>query len=197
LELINYYFYDRNLKLCYYLFFCLLKKLNFLFFKNNSIYLFIYYYDFFFVCNFIKLSNIINFKILNDLVCVDYFSNKKNRFQFIYNFSSLLNFSRLFIIFFVKELTTLCSIKKLFFSAGWLEREIWDLFGIFFINNKDLRRILTDYGFYGFPLRKDFPLSGYLELRFDDSCSELLYEPISLAQELRFFHFSTGWEISY
>jgi len=197
LELISYYFYDK----CYFLydfFFCLLRKLSFLLFKgDNSVYAFIHYYDLYFISTFIKLSNISNFKILNDLVCIDYFSNKKNRFQFIYNFSSLFHSYRLFVTFFIKELTTICSIKGLFFSAGWLEREVWDLFGIFFTNNKDLRRILTDYGFSGFPLRKDFPLSGYLELRFDDSRSELLYEPISLAQELRFFHFSTGWEIDF
>jgi NADH-quinone oxidoreductase subunit C len=85
------------------------------------------------------------------------------------------------------------SANFLYKSSGWLEREVWDLFGIFFVEHPDLRRILTDYGFQGFPLRKDFPLSGYTELRYDDESKSIVYEPIELAQEFRFFQFESPW----
>jgi len=83
----------------------------------------------------------------------------------------------------------------LYRSAGWYERETWDMFGIFFSNHPDLRRILTDYGFEGHPLRKDFPLSGYVEVRYDDSEKRVISQEIQLAQEFRFFDFSNSWEI--
>jgi NADH-quinone oxidoreductase subunit C len=81
-------------------------------------------------------------------------------------------------------------------SAGWLERETWDLFGLFFKNHPDLRRILTDYGFEGFPLRKDFPLSGYTEVRYDERQKRILCEPLELTQEFRVFDFSSPWVIT-
>lgn len=83
------------------------------------------------------------------------------------------------------------TITNIFKNALWQEREVWDMFGIVFFQNKDLRRILTDYGFEGFPLRKDFPLTGYLEVRFDDEKASLVYEPVELTQEYRFFSFLT------
>lgn len=91
------------------------------------------------------------------------------------------------------ELTPIESITKIFPAAAWAEREIWDLYGVFFLGNFDLRRILTDYGFQGHPLRKDFPLSGYLEVRYDYSKKRVVYEPIQLAQEFRLFDFASPW----
>ena len=91
------------------------------------------------------------------------------------------------------ELTAIESIAKIFPGASWGEREIWDLYGVFFSHNSDLRRILTDYGFQGHPLRKDFPLSGYLEVRYDYAKKRVVYEPIQLAQEFRLFDFVSPW----
>lgn len=91
------------------------------------------------------------------------------------------------------ELTPVESIAKNFPAASWAEREIWDLYGVFFSRNSDLRRILTDYGFQGHPLRKDFPLSGYLEVRYDYGKKRVVYEPIQLAQEFRLFDFTSPW----
>jgi NADH-quinone oxidoreductase subunit C len=86
------------------------------------------------------------------------------------------------------------SVTGVFSSAGWWEREVWDLFGIFFSGHTDLRRILSDYGFEGHPLRKDFPLTGYVEVRYDDSQKRVVYEPVSLTQEFRDFDFMSPWE---
>lgn len=95
----------------------------------------------------------------------------------------------------VKEnLAFLNSIEFIYANANWLEREIWDMFGIVFLNHKDLRRIFTDYGFEGFPLRKDFPLTGYIELRFDDSKKMIVYEPVELTQNFRVFKFINPWD---
>jgi len=83
-----------------------------------------------------------------------------------------------------------------YYGAGWLEREILDMFGIFFSNHQDLRRILTDYGFQGFPLRKDFPLSGFVEVRYDDELKRVIYDSLELSQEFRFFEFQSPWQVS-
>ena len=92
-------------------------------------------------------------------------------------------------------MTSIPSIENIYRSAGWFEREVWDMFGIFFSNHSDLRRILTDYGFEGHPLRKDFPLSGYVESRYDESEKRILVEPIEMPQDFRFFEFANPWEI--
>ena len=84
-------------------------------------------------------------------------------------------------------------LNTIFKSASWYEREVWDMFGIFFSNHNDLRRILTDYGFDGFPFRKDFPQTGFLEVRYDDKQKRVIYEPLEVAQEYRFFEFSSNW----
>jgi NADH-quinone oxidoreductase subunit C len=86
------------------------------------------------------------------------------------------------------------SIEHIYSSANWFEREVWDLFGVFFSNNLDLRRILTDYGFEGHPLRKDFPLSGYVEARFDEMSKRVILEPIEITQEFRVFQFANVWK---
>lgn len=150
-------------------------------------------FDLIFFLNFIKLHSSLKFNIIIDVAVVD-LQNINNRFKLIYNFLSSLFWQRLSINYFLNETDFAVSLKKIFMGIDWIEREIWDMFGIFFINHYDLRRILTDYGFRGFPLKKDFPLTGYIELRFDDSKRDIVYEPVELAQELRFFNFSSGWE---
>lgn len=95
---------------------------------------------------------------------------------------------------FTKENEFVASLIKIYKASDWAEREVWDLYGVRFLNHTDLRRILTDYGFKGFPFRKDFPLTGYIELRYDDQKGDIVYEPVELAQEMRFFNFASGWE---
>ena len=119
--------------------------------------------------------------------------NKKYRFCIAYDLLSLTFNTRLRIKIFVDEIGTVPTLTSVFINSNWWEREIWDLFGIFFINHKDLRRILTDYGFKGHPMRKDFPLTGYIEIRYNDFGKRLRYERVSLAQEYRIFTFENNW----
>jgi NADH:ubiquinone oxidoreductase subunit C len=100
---------------------------------------------------------------------------------------------RLRIKLYVNENEYISSIVGLYSGANWLERENWDMFGIYFTNHPDLRRILTDYGFEGFPFRKDFPLSGYIELRYDDEDRVVVYENLEITQEFRYFDFASPW----
>jgi len=127
-----------------------------------------------------------------DIVTVDY-PGKKNRFKVIYLLLSVDYNVRLRLSVETNEVDPLYSITGLFAGASWMEREVWDMFGIFFVAHPDLRRILTDYGFEGHPLRKDFPLTGYVELFYDDSKKRIVYEPVSLAQEYRNFDFVNPW----
>jgi len=103
--------------------------------------------------------------------------------------------SRIRIKVFVNEITSIDSTVNIFQNANWWEREVWDLYGIYFNNHPDLRRILTDYGFEGYPMRKDFPLSGYVEVRYDQTKRRVILEPIELTQEFRSFSFETPWSI--
>lgn len=132
------------------------------------------------------------YKLLSDIVAVDY-PYKKYRFQLIYNVLSISYSNRLFIHFYSSELEKVPSIISIFPCACWYEREIWDLFGIHFFGNNDLRRILTDYGFVGHPLRKDFPLSGYTELLYNYKVDGILEKPITLVQEFRVFDTLSPW----
>ncbi len=118
----------------------------------------------------------------------------KERFKIGYNFLSVFYNFRVIVYTTLAKDHFLDSLAFLFQSANWLEREVWDMFGIFFINHPDLRRILTDYGFTGFPLRKDFPLSGYTQVRYDEESKKVLLEPLELSQEFRYFNFSSPWE---
>jgi NADH dehydrogenase (ubiquinone) Fe-S protein 3 len=142
---------------------------------------------------FLKNHTNTQYKIISDICAVDY-PSKKNRFEIVYNLLSIQFNNRIRIKVKINELQSIESITQIFKGSNWFEREIWDLFGIFFINHPDLRRILTDYGFEGYPLRKDFPLSGYLEVRYSEMKKRVVYEPIMLPQEFRSFDFETPWK---
>jgi NADH dehydrogenase (ubiquinone) Fe-S protein 3 len=127
------------------------------------------------------------------MCAVDY-PERENRFEVVYNFLSTRYNNRIRVKTSVSEITPVDSITPLFKGANWFEREIWDLYGVYFTGHPDLRRILTDYGFEGHPLRKDFPLSGYVEVRYDEIQKRVVCEPIELSQEYRDFNFSSPWD---
>jgi len=106
---------------------------------------------------------------------------------------SLVFAQRLRVKAFLNEITPISSVVPVFPCANWWEREVWDMYGIFFENHPDLRRILSDYGFEGYPMRKDFPLYGYIELRYDENHKRIVAEPVEFAQEFRYFDFETPW----
>jgi NADH dehydrogenase (ubiquinone) Fe-S protein 3 len=118
---------------------------------------------------------------------------KDYRFSVAYDLLSLTYNSRIRVKIFIDEITFVPSAVKIFINSNWWEREIWDLYGIYFDKHPDLRRILTDYGFEGHPMRKDFPLYGYVELRYDESKKRIVVEPLELTQEFRSFTFETPW----
>jgi len=133
------------------------------------------------------------YKMLVDITAVDY-PEREERFEVVYMLLSVKYNSRIIVKVAVDEITPIPSVENIFPNAGWYERETFDMFGIFFQENKDLRRILTDYGFEGYPLRKDFPLSGYTEVRYDDSVRRVVVEPLELTQEFRLFDFASPWD---
>lgn len=133
------------------------------------------------------------FKQLVEMSAVDY-PERPLRFEVVYMLLSLNYVSRIRVKVNVDELTPIPTAQTIFNSAGWYEREIWDMFGIFFLNHPDLRRILNDYGFQGFPFRKDFPLTGYLEVRYDDELKRIVSEPVEFSQEIRRYEYATPWK---
>ena len=133
------------------------------------------------------------FLTLLDVCGVDY-PEDDERFEIVYHMLSMTHNNRIRIKLRTDENTPVASVTPLFSSANWWEREIWDMFGVAFIDHPDLRRILTDYGFEGHPLRKDFPLTGYVEVRYDDEQKRIVYEPVNLTQEFRTFDFLSPWE---
>ena len=145
------------------------------------------------VLKFLRDDANCQFKQLMDLCGVD-FPEEDERFCVVYNLLSLTHNNRIRVKTWTDEHTPVASATQLFSSAGWWERETWDLYGIYFSDHPDLRRILTDYGFEGHPLRKDFPLTGYVELRYDDEQKRVVYEPVHLTQEFRTFDFLSPWE---
>jgi NADH dehydrogenase (ubiquinone) Fe-S protein 3 len=145
---------------------------------------------------FLKLHTQSQYKILTCISGVDYPEYSK-RFEVVYELISIVYNHRLRLKTQVDELTCLPSLTTIFPCANWWEREIWDLFGVFFFNHPDLRRILTDYGFEGYPLRKCFPLTGYIEVRYSKNQERVICEPIKqFSQEFRHFNFSSPWNIS-
>lgn len=133
------------------------------------------------------------FKVLVDICGADY-PDREKRFEVVYNLLSLVHNVRIRIKVLAAEDKLVPSVTSVFSTATWFEREIWDLYGIPFSGNSDLRRLLTDYGFSGHPLRKDFPLTGYVELRYDEEQKRVVYEPVSLMQDFRKFDFVSPWE---
>ena len=133
------------------------------------------------------------FQQLVDVCGVDY-PEREQRFEVVYNLLSLTHNRRVRVKVRTDEETPVPSATGIFSSANWWERETWDLMGILFSDHPDLRRIMTDYGFEGHPLRKEFPLTGYVEVRYDDEHKRVVYEPVKLAQEFRTFDFLSPWE---
>ena len=149
--------------------------------------------DFIKIVHFIKDHPSTNFTLLVDLCAVDYPDNK-NRFEIVYNFLSISQNMRLRLKLEVEDDETVESISNIYPCSNWYEREIWDLFGISFTNHPDLRRLLTDYNFEGHPLRKDFPLTGFVQVRYDDEKKQVINEPVKLDQEYRNFENLSPWE---
>ena len=145
------------------------------------------------VVKVLKENEKLKFNQFIDLTAVDY-PNKKNRFEMIYILLSVEFNIRIIIKYFINENASVDSITNLFPAANWYEREVWDLFGIAFNNHPDLRRLLTDYGFIGHPLRKDFPLSGNVEVKYDLNEKKVVYEPVKLTQSFREFEFESPWK---
>ncbi len=133
------------------------------------------------------------FKLLVDVCGVDH-PDRAQRFDVVYHLLSPRHNQRIRVRLQTDEQTPVPSVVGVFRSAGWFEREVWDMFGVMFADHPDLRRILTDYGFEGHPMRKDFPLTGYVEVRYDDAKKRVVYEPVSLTQEFRRFDFMSPWE---
>lgn len=145
------------------------------------------------VLTFLRDDSQCQFKALMDICGVDH-PQREQRFDVVYNLLSIRQNTRVRLKVATDESTPVPSATGLFSSAGWMERESWDLFGIYFSEHPDLRRLLTDYGFEGHPLRKDFPLTGYVEVRYDDDQKRVVYEPVKLTQEFRSFDFLSPWE---
>lgn len=176
---------------------------SFVNFKLNIFYLFIkknYLFEFLFI---LKKNLLFKYFLLIDLTAVDFLKQNK-RFLLCYNYLNIFFNYRMYLYFYVNNLfnnfnfiemkNMIFSISNIFSNAFWLEREVWDMFGIFFFNHPDLRRILTDYGFQSFPLRKDFPLTGFYEIRYDETLKIIVYESLNLIQEYRFFSFINPWK---
>ena len=142
---------------------------------------------------FLRDDSTADCKMLVDVCGVDY-PSREERFEVVYNLLSLRQNHRVRVKVITDEDTPVPSVAEVFSSANWFEREVWDLYGVFFADHPDLRRILTDYGFEGHPLRKDFPMTGHVEVRYDDEEKRVVYEPVRLPQEFRSFDFLSPWE---
>jgi len=142
---------------------------------------------------FLKTNDKCKFRQLIDITAADY-PGKEKRFKIFYLLLSHENNLRIVINIYIDEKIVVPSITKIFPSANWMEREIFDMYGIYYKDHPDLRRILTDYGFEGHPLRKDFPLSGYTEVRYNEDRKKVIYEPVKLDQEYRDFDFGSPWD---
>ncbi|KUJ79320.1 NADH-quinone oxidoreductase subunit C [Ruegeria profundi] len=142
---------------------------------------------------FLKTDQSCKFSTLVDITGVDY-PERPKRFDVVYHFLSMYQNQRIRLRVSIREEDMVPSITDIHPSANWFEREVFDMFGILFSGHPDLRRILTDYGFRGYPLRKDFPTTGYTEVRYDEAQKRVVYEPVSLVQEYRQFDFMSPWE---
>lgn len=153
--------------------------------------------DFKLLVFFLKNHTYTQMKYLTEETCIDQLSGE-NRFKIVTILTSIFLKEKIILNSFAKERKNLLyehsSLTSFYSSSNWLEREIWDMFGVIFLGHNELRRILTDYGFEGFPLRKDFPVIGYVELRYNETTKALVYEPIELVQEIREFQFQNPWK---
>lgn len=143
---------------------------------------------------FLKNDKTLSFKMLLDVFGADMLGIRSPRFEVIYNLLSFKLNNRITVKVAIEDKITVPTASKIFGAANWFEREVFDMYGIVFEKHPDLRRILTDYGFEGHPLRKDFPLTGYKEVRYDEDQKKVIYEDVKLAQEYRNFDFETPWE---
>ena len=161
--------------------------------NHNHIYINIENENLLEVILFLKNNNQTKFKQLIDITAVDYPENEK-RFKLVYLFLSHEFNSRIIVEFFVNENEIITSLTSVFPSSNWMEREVFDMYGIKFKDHPDLRRILTDYEFIGHPLRKDFPLTGHNEVRYSEDDKKVIYEPVKLEQNYRNFDYESPWE---
>ncbi len=161
--------------------------------NHNQIYLSINDKDLLDVILFLKTNSNTKFNQLIDITAVDY-PEKDRRFKIVYLFLSHEKNQRLILNLFIKENEFVTSLTSIFPSGNWMEREVFDMYGIEFKNHPDLRRILTDYNFKGYPLRKDFPLTGYNEVRYSEDEKKVIYEKVKLEQNYRNFDYESPWE---
>ena len=161
--------------------------------KFNQLYIDIDIEDLSSTILYLKTNNKCKFRQLIDITAVDY-PKKEKRFKIVYLLLSHENNLRLIINIHIDENKAVPSVTKIFPSANWMEREIFDMYGILFQDHPDLRRILTDYGFKGYPLRKDFPLTGHYEVRYSEDKKKVISEPVKLDQDYRDFDFESPWE---
>ena len=161
--------------------------------KHNCVYLNIDSQDLIEIILFLKSNNELKFSQLTDITAVDY-PEKEKRFKLVYLLLSHQFNQRIVIDYNIGEKEIVTSISSIFPSANWMEREVFDMYGINFKDHPDLRRILTDYGFEGYPLRKDFPLTGHDEVRYSEESKKVIYEPVKLEQNYRNFDYDSPWE---
>ena len=161
--------------------------------KHNQLYITINSEDLLNVVLLLKTNKNTKFRQLIDITAADYPENQQ-RFKMIYLLLSHEFNQRIILSYFINENEPISSLTKIFPSANWMEREIFDMYGIKFTDHPDLRRILTDYGFQGHPLRKDFPLTGHNEVRYSENEKKVIYEPVKLEQNYRNFDFESPWE---
>ena len=161
--------------------------------SHGQLYLSINFDDLLDVVLFLKTNKNTSFKQLIDITAVDYPESQK-RFKVAYLLLSHEFNHRIILSYFINESDKILSLTNIFPSANWMEREIFDMYGIGFSNHPDLRRILTDYGFEGYPLRKDFPLTGHKEVRYSEDEKKVIYEPVKLEQNYRNFDYESPWE---
>ena len=161
--------------------------------KHSQLYLDIDPEDLIEVVLFIKTNVDFKFQQLIEMTAVDYPENKK-RFKMVYMFLSHENNQRIILSFLINENEIVQSLTSVYPSSNWMEREVFDMYGIKFKDHPDLRRILTDYNFEGFPLRKDFPLTGHTEVRYNEDKKKVVYEPVKLEQNYRNFDYESPWE---
>ena len=161
--------------------------------KYNQLYLYIDHEDLIDVSLFIKSNENTKFRQLIDITVVDYPENNK-RFKIVYLFLSHEFNQRIILSYFINEKELIPSLTSIYPAANWMEREVFDMYGVQFKDHPDLRRILTDYGFEGYPLRKDFPLTGHTEVRYSEDQKKVINEPVKLEQNYRNFDYESPWE---